>query len=178
MNSELLNLLRKRRSVRRFLAKPVEPAKIEALVEAAVRAPTSRGRNPWEFLVIETPEILEKLGRAKQHGAELIAGAPLAIVVTADLSLSDVWIEDCAIAAIILQLAAVDLGLGSCWVQLRLRRHSDYLSSEEYVRSLLNLPPDRAVVCVIAIGYPDANVPGHAREDLPFSRVHYGRYGS
>lgn len=176
MDSEFLDLLRRRRSVRKFHDKKIEPEKIDALVEAVLRAPTSRGRNPWEFLVIDSPDILDKLGSAKQHGASLISGAPLAVVVTADTTVSDVWIEDCAIAAIILQLAALDFGLGSCWVQLRLRQYNDYLSSEEYLRSLLNLPPDRAVVCVVAIGYPAEEPPGHSRESLPFAKVHYGRY--
>lgn len=178
MNARFIDLLRKRRSIRRFQAKAVEPDKIKTLVEVAVRAPTSRGRNPWEFLVIDTPELLQKLAQAKQHGASLIAGAPLAIVVTADVSLSDVWIEDCAIAAILLQMAAVDLGLGSCWVQFRLRQYNNYLSSEEYIRSLLNLPSNRAVVCAVAIGYPAEEPAGHALDELPFSRVHHGRYGA
>lgn len=175
MTTQILDILRKRRSVRRFQAKPVEAEKIKALVEAAVRAPTSRGLNPWEFIVIEEPELLDKLGRAKQHGSELIAGAPLAIVVTADPSRSDVWIEDCAIAATILHLVAKDLGLGSCWVQIRLRQYNDYLSSEEYVRSLLSLPVNRAVVCVLAVGYPAEEKPGHTDDSLPYDRVFYGR---
>lgn len=176
--SRVLNILRRRRSVRRFHPKPVEPELIDCLIEAALRSPSSRGRNPWEFIVVEDPQILGNLARAKQHGAELIANAPLAIVVAADPSRCDVWIEDCAVAALILHLCAADLGLGSCWVQFRLRKHSEYLESEEFLRSLLHLPKGYAVLCAVAIGYAAESLPGHPYDSLPSDRVHRDRFDS
>jgi len=172
----MLDLLQKRRSIRRFAPQPVDPAQLEALVEALLRAPSSRGRNPWEFVVVTDPALLKALSQAKQHGAEFLAGAPLAVVIAADPDRCDVWVEDCAIAAIILQLTAVSLGLGSCWVQIRLRPHGDGRSAEAYVREVVGLPEHLVVDAIIGIGHPGEVKPGHSRSGLPFAKVHRDRF--
>ena len=177
MNSPLLKLLRHRRSTRHFTPQPVEPDKVKTLVEAAVRAPTSRGRNPWEFIVVTDPGLLEKLGSAKEHGSTLLAGAPLAIVIGADPARSDVWTEDCSIAATLIQLTAEELGLGSCWVQIRLRQHATGCSASDYVRMLLGLPAGHEVECIIGVGYPAHTRSGHPEESLPYHQVHRDRFG-
>jgi nitroreductase len=174
----MLEILQKRRSVRRFESRPLDPARIETLIEAVLRAPSSRGRNPWEFVVVTDPATLLALSRAKQHGSEFLAGAPLAVVVAADPERCDVWVEDCAIAAIILQLTAVSLGLGSCWAQIRLRPHGDGRSAEAYVREVVGLPDRLAVDAIIGIGYPAENQRGHSRGSLPFAKVHRDRFRS
>lgn len=177
MESAFLELLRKRRSIRQFLPRAVESSKIDALIEAAVRSPTSRGRNPWEFIVVNDQKLLNKLGNAKQHGSAFLSDAPLAIVVTADKDKSDVWTEDCSIAAIIMQLAAEELGLGSCWVQIRLRPHDAGSTAESFVKDLLGLPDTHVVECIVGIGYPAEQKPGHLAENLPFAHVHRNTFG-
>ncbi len=174
----MLELLRQRRSIRKFLEQPVEPEKVAILLEAALRAPSSRGRTPWEFVVVTDPGQRCALSRAKAHGAEFLAGAPLAIVVAADPQRCDVWVEDCAIAAIILQLTAVSLGLGSCWAQIRLRSHGDGRSAESCVREIVGLPERMSVDCIIGIGYAAEHPGGHLRESLPFARLHLEQFGS
>jgi nitroreductase len=176
MNISILNLLRKRRSIRQFTSQKVEADKVDALVEAALRTPTSRGRNPWEFVVVTEPELLTQLGNAKEHGSAFLSGAPLAIVVAADATKSDVWTEDCSIAAMVIQLTAEELGLGSCWAQMRLRPHNKELSAEEFLKDLLNLPATHTVECIIGIGYPAEEKVGHAIEELPFDQVHRDKY--
>ena len=176
--SSLLDILRQRRSIRTFQQRSVEPEKIELLKEAALRAPTSRGRNPWSFIVVTDPAVLGELGRAKEHGAEFLSGAPLAIVVAADPQRCDVWIEDCSIAAFSLQLTAVSLGLGSCWAQIRLRQKGPDVSSEGFVKNLLGLPEGHAVCCVIGIGYSAENKTGHPAKSLPWERLHLEKYGN
>lgn len=173
----MLELLRKRRSIRCFQPRAVETEKVDQLIEALLRAPSSRGRNPWEFIVVTEPEQLRALGGAKQHGAEFLAGAPLAIVVAADPERCDVWIEDCAIAAILVQLTAAALGLGSCWAQIRLRQRADGRSAEAAVRDVVGLPDRLQVACIIGIGYPAESKRGHPRSSLPFDKIHYGTYG-
>ena len=79
-----LSLVQKRRSIRRYEDKPVEPEKIDRLIEVALRAPSSRGFNPWEFVVVTDPILLEKLSKAKPHGASFLKDASLGIVVCAD----------------------------------------------------------------------------------------------
>ncbi len=173
METNLLKLLRKRRSIRKFTDQPVESDVIDALIEAAVRTPSSRGRNPWDFIVVTDQDLLRNLGNGKEHGSSFLAGAPLAIVVSADTTKSDTCVEDCSIAAMVIQLTAEELGLGSCWAQIRLRPHNAECSADEYLKDLLGLPATHAVECIIGIGYPAEEKSGHAYEDLPFGQVHF-----
>jgi nitroreductase len=172
-----IDLLRTRRSIRRFQDRPVEQEKIDLLIEAMLRAPSSRSLNPWEFVVVTEKEILVRLSQAKPHGASFLKNAPLAIVVCADPTKCDVWVEDCSIAAILLHLAATDLGLGSCWVQIRLREHDALQTAQEYVSELLGLPEGMAVEAIIAMGYPAEQQPGHPRSSLLDNKVSFERYG-
>lgn len=173
-----LDLITKRRSVRRYLEKAVEPKKVEALVEAALRSPSSMGNNPWEFIVVTDPIVLEKLSRAKPHGATFLKRAPLGMVVCADPSKSTVWIEDASIAAIYIHLAALSLGLGSCWIQIRERMHHETMSAEAYIAELLQIPGDRKVEAMIAIGYPAEEPPPHPKASLLLEKVYYESYGA
>ncbi len=173
----LLDLLRTRRSVRQFQDKPVEKEKIDIVVESMLRSPSSRGINPWEFVVVREPQMLKDLSVTKPHGASFIKNAPLAIVVCGDSSKSDVWVEDCSIASLIIHLTATDLGLGSCWVQVRQREHDGKTTSDEYVKKLLGLGENIAVEAIIAIGYAKEEKPGHAASSLLYDKVSYEKYG-
>ena len=133
----MIDLLRNRRSIRRFTGQPVEQDKIDLLLEAALRSPSSKGNTPWQFMVVQDRQRLNQLAVAKTHGAAFLKNAPLAIVICADPSQSDVWVEDASIATTLIHLEATDLGLGSCWVQIRLRQREDQSSSQEYLADLL-----------------------------------------
>jgi len=172
-----VDLVRRRRSIRKYLERPVEPEKVDLLVEAALRSPSSRGLNPWEFVVVTDRGLLGQLSRAKTHGSSFLKGAPLGIVVCADPQKSDVWVEDAAIATTLLHLAAASLGLGSCWIQIRGRRHDDLCTSSQYVADLLGLPEGREVEAIVAVGYPAEEKAPHPREELESGRVFYDRYG-
>ena len=172
----LLELLQNRRSSRQFKPEPITPEQLEQLSEALLRAPSSRGLNPWHFVVVDDPQLLARLAHAKAHGANFLAGAPLAIVICAEPTPSDVWVEDCAIAAIILQLTAESLGLGSCWAQMRLRFDASGRSAEANVREILELPEGWCVDCIIAIGQPQRRLPGHPRASLPWVKIHRNHY--
>jgi nitroreductase len=173
----VMSLIQKRRSIRKFKANPVEPEKLDMLVEAALRAPSSRGLQPWEFVVVTDKDLLERLSRAKSYGSAFLGNAPLGIVVYADPTTADTWIEDTSIAATYIQLVAESLGLGSCWIQIRDRRHDDKVSAEDYVAEILHLPKGRKVEAIVAVGYPDEEKRPHSRENLPFEKVHLGIYG-
>ncbi len=154
----MLEILRDRRSIRRYKDRQIEEEKIEQLKEAALRAPSSRGINPWRFVFVTDKPMLEKLSSAKESGSSFLKDAALGVVVAAKQGESDVWVEDCSIASIILQLAGCSLGLGSCWIQIRLRMHADSVTSEEYVRSVLGLPENIRVESMIAFGCPDEDL--------------------
>jgi nitroreductase len=173
-----LSLIQKRRTIRKYLEKSVEAEKIDQLIEAVLRSPSSRGFNPWEFIVVTDKGLLEKLSKAKPHGASFLKNAPLGIVVCADPERCDVWVEDASIASIFIHLAAESIGLGSCWIQIRKRMHDQTTTAQAYIHSLLNIPKNLAVESIVAIGYPAEKKPPHRKEDLQYKKVHYGLYGN
>lgn len=173
-----IDLLRSRRSIRQFEKRPVEQSKVNLLVEAALRSPSSRGFDPWEFIVVDNPEIIDSLSTAKPHGASFLANAPLAIVVCADPDKSDVWVEDVSIAAIILHLAATDIGLGSCWIQLRKRERDATQTASEYAAEVLGLPTGMKVSSIMAIGYPAQHPTPHPDDSLHRDKVSVNQYGA
>lgn len=174
-NPNFLQLLSTRRSVRRYRDAPVDPDIIALLEEAILRCPSSHNRKSWEFVVVDEVERLEALSRAKPQGSRFLAQARLAFVVCGDPQRSDVWIEDCAIAAHTVHLAAHALGLGSCWIQIRRRPHDAQVTAEDYVRRILDLPDSLRVLCMVAIGWPEKEPAGHPTETLPFDRLHRNR---
>ena len=172
-----MDLITKRRSIRRFTADKVEAEKVELLKEAALRAPSSRGINPWEFIFITDRNLLAKLSAAKPHGSTFLKDAPLGVVVCADPQKSDVWVEDASIATIFIELAATSLGLGTCWIQIRKRMHDETQTAEAYIANLLNIPSHLKVESMIAIGYPAESKPPHSKEELQNEKIYQNKYG-
>jgi nitroreductase len=171
------DLLRRRRSIRTFRDRPVEEEKVHALVDAALYSPSAKDLKPWHFIVVREEQMLHSLARCKEHGAGFLAGAPLALVVAADTRRASAWVEDASIASVIIQLAAEELGLGSCWIQIRERITADGGWASDYIRQLLAIPEGIEVEAVIAVGYPGEELPPHGEEELMRSQVHYGRFG-
>ncbi|MFC1798784.1 nitroreductase family protein [Thermodesulfobacteriota bacterium] len=172
-----IDIAKKRRSVKKYTAQPVEQEKIDTIIETALRVPSGKAARPWEFVVVNDRDLLAKLSVAKPVGAEFVKEAPAAIVVCADPSKSPLWVEDCAIAAVTMQYAAVSTGLGSRWAQIRGNKYNDDQSSRDYIAGLLGLPDNLEVACIIAIGYPGEEIIPYKREDLDFGKASYNQYG-
>jgi nitroreductase len=167
----MLDSIRTRRSVRHFDGRPVEPETIVLLEEAVLRAPTSRNLRPWRFVFVTDPDLRRGLSTAKASNAEFLAAAPLAVVVCGDDEASDCWIEDCSIAAAFLQLTVTELGLGSCWAQMRGRTHADGRPAEAHVLEVLGLPAELRVLCVVGVGHPARATTPLAADALPWGKV-------
>lgn len=172
-----LLLAQSRRSIRKYQNKPVESEKIDQLVEAVLRAPTSMGKNSWEFVVVTERSLLEKLSSAKPNGAAFLKNAALGVVVCGNPQITDVWIEDATIASIYIHLAAASLELGSCWIQIRERKHDDTQTAEAYIARILDLPAHLRVETIVAIGYPAESKPAHPKASLTYDKVSLNRYG-
>ncbi len=174
----MLDLLKKRRSIRKYKDREVEEEKVDSIVKAALLSPSSRGICPWEFIVVRDKALLKELSKCKEHSSNFLKDAPLGIVVLADSEKSDVWIEDASIASIIIQIEAEALGLGSCWIQIRNRMHDKDKTAEEYIRELLSIPNNMCVESIISLGYPDEDKAPHSLDDLHYDKVHSDRYGN
>lgn len=169
---ELLDLMLKRRSTRKFNNQPVTKEELDKILTSALLAPTSMNRKPCNFMVVENPETLEQLSRAKDHGADLIKGANKAIVVIANTLVADTWIEDSSIALTYMHLMATELGLGSCWVQIHLRSR-DNVDSESIVRDILKIDDYFRVVGILALGHSDDIPEAHTLNDMDKSKIHF-----
>lgn len=174
--TDLHELLVNRRSIRRYTSQPIAPEDVKLILEAALLAPTSKSSRPWQFVVVEDREMLQRLSECKEHGAGPIARAPLAVVVAVDPSLTDPWIEDASIAATLMQLQAADLGLGSCWIQVRDRYRADGVSANEYVQELLGIPETLPVVCIVTFGHKDEERKAVDSSKLLWEKVHIGSW--
>ena len=161
-----------RRSHRRFSPEPVDQKDLDLIIRSALMAPTSKCRRDWKFVVVTERETIADLSRAKDHGSELLSGAPVAIVVIGKPQENDCWIEDCSIAAVTMQYQAEDLGLGSCWVQMRGRGVGEK-SATSTISGLLSLEEDEEVLCVLAVGRKIADRPPHDEEKLKSDAVRY-----
>ena len=130
-----------------------------------------------QFVVIDDKEMLKELSHCKEQASSFIADAALAIVVMADPLASDVWIEDAAIASIMIQLQAEDLGLGSCWVQVRERFTATGMPSDEFVHGILDIPLQLQVLSVIAVGHKGMERKPFNEEHLQWEKIHINKFG-
>lgn len=175
MNS-FQELITKRRSIRKFTDEKLKPEQVESILKAALKSPSSKSKTPWQFVVVEDREQLQKLSRCKEHGSKPLEGCSIAIIVLADPLSSDVWIEDASIASILIQLEAEDLGLGSCWIQIRERFAPDGTPADNYIREIFDIPLQLQVLSVIAIGHKAQERSPFDEEKLQWERVHIGKY--
>ena len=173
-----MELLKQRRSTRVFTDELIDKETVCNLMRAVLMSPSGHRINPWEFVLVEDKAVLKALSQSKEHGSGLIEGAAMAVVVLADTTKTDVWIEDCSIASIILQLAAEEYGLGSCWVQMRLRKDADGVPAEDNVRALLGVPAHYAVLSIVALGHKAREAKPFDEEKMQWDKVHIGGFGN
>ena len=174
--NEFHELLINRRSVRKYTDTPLEPEQVQSILEAALLSPSGKSRQPWQFVVVEDKATLERLSKAKEHGAGLLKNASLAIVILGDPYLADTWVEDCSIAATLIQLECESQGLGSCWVQMHKRMNETGYLAEDTVREMLNIPLIYNVLCAIAIGQKAEEKKPADLEKLKWEKVHIGAF--
>ena len=166
------DLLFHRRSIRKYTSDEISPDDVKTILQAGLASPSSKGKMPWQFVVVEDRQTLEALSQCKEFGARPIAGCAFAIVVAADPYESDVWIEDGAIAAFAMQMQAQDLGLGSCWIQVRERMDKQGIPAEETVRKLLEMPEEMRVLCILSIGHKNEERKPLEEEKCRWEKVH------
>lgn len=176
--TSFLNLVQSRRSCRAFSEQKVSHNMVSTILKAALWSPTSKNNRPWEFIVVEERETLHELSKCKPHGASFLSEAPLGIVVLGDPQKSDVWVEDCSIATILMQLTAEDIGLGSTWIQVNQRMHNQEITAFEYIRKVLNIPDHLQVLALLAIGYKARERQPYSEEELLSERVHSEQFGT
>ena len=169
---ELKQILEKRRSTRKFSERTIEREKLQNIVDKALQAPSSRNSRSTRLWVVEQPELLQHIADMRDYGSAFVKNAPAAILVMGDKNATDLWVDNCAITATILQLAIVDEGLASCWVHVNerpvLRAEPDGKKAEEFLREKMGIPENYGILCAIALGYSDfqpAPLPAYEGEE-------------
>ncbi len=176
MEKKFHEMLYTRHSIRKYTDEPLSGDHVKELLEAALLAPSSKSTRPWEFVVVENKATLEKLAECKPFGAAPLTKCVLAIVICADPGKSDVWVEDCSVAATFIQLKAETLGLGSCWVQIRNRFDKDNNDAADIIRELLDIPGEQQVECIITLGHKDEVRKPVDPEKLMWEKVHINKF--
>lgn len=155
---DIFEAIKNRRSIRRFLNKPVADELILQVIDAGTWAPSAHNKQPWAFVVVKQKETLTEIAERSKY-AKFLPQAAAAIVVCANFSykrnlLEEKGVEyfsvqDTAAAVQNMLLAAHGLGLGTCWI-------GDV--NEPQLRDMLNIPVDFAPVCIMALGWPEADI--------------------
>ncbi|MDI6839849.1 MAG: nitroreductase family protein [bacterium] len=181
----LMDIIKKRRSVRSYLDKPVEDDKIEQIIEAARLAPSACNSQCWRFVVVKDKDIKDQITKNALGGIVVSNAwaktAPIIIVACADLSFIthrvgagikgiEYHLLDMGIAVEHLVLMATELGLGTCWIGW---------FNERAVRNILKIPRGTKVVALITLGYPEEELKEHEKERLGIEKILYwDKYGN
>ena len=156
---DFLEVIEKRRSVRRYSDKPVERELLDAIVRVAQTAPSSRNSKSSAFMIVEDKDTLVALSQMRDSGCALLSGATSAIVVMGDETKTDLWVDNCAIPATFVQLAVTAMDLVSCWIHINgrpcLKAEPEGAQASDYVSELLGIKDGLKPYCVVAIGYPE-----------------------
>ena len=154
-------------SIRRYEERPVEEEKLEALLRAAMAAPSAGNQQPWEFYVIRDRQMLEKLSKVSPY-AGCTAKAPVAIVSAYREKL---WAPsyaqiDMSIAMENLWLSCGEQGLGGVWLGI-----APMQDRMDKVAEILDLPDNVTAFSIFVLGYPAEH---HNQEDrFDASRIHF-----
>jgi nitroreductase len=168
----ILETIFKRRSIRKYSDQPVEPEKLDLLLQAAMAAPSAMNCKPWEFVVVTDPEKLVQFRKRLIFGNR---NAPAAIVVCGNPSLSTnpvarlFWVQDCSLAGENILIAAAGLGLGTVWVGVH-----PVWEFVGVVRKIVELPKHITPLGLLYVGYPAEEKPARTQYDA--GRVHWQKY--
>lgn len=172
--TDFKDLVQTRRSHRKFTDEEVAPGDVQLIMRAALMSPTSKGVRAWQFVLVDSRDDLEKLADAKDFGAQFLKDAPLAVAVFGDPVQNDCWVEDGSIAAISMQYQAEELGLGTCWIQMRGRGTGDGTPADEVIRGVLGIPDNLCCLCIIAVGHAADERRPQNEDNLKWENVHLG----
>ena len=170
---EVREAIRRKRAVRQFTSQPLLPEVVDGILHAGRRAQSSKNTQPWHFIAIQDRATIDELATMGDFTGPLKTAALVVALVTPDPSKSGWVMFDVGQAAAYMQLAAVEMGVGSCLVTLH---------RPDGAGALLGFPDDLRCNVVLAFGYPQdpaAFDPPRPREGrrAPSEVIHYDRFG-
>ena len=175
MEKTMVELLQERRSIRRYTGEAVPEESLKQILQAGLLSPSGHNAKPWEFVVVKDRETLDKLSQCREGSAEMLKGAYCAVVVLGDEEKTDVWTEDCSAAMMNMHLTASSLGVGSCWIQGRLRTVNGK-STEAVVKEILGFPDHYRLEAILSLGMPAVHPEARKLEALPMEQIHWEKF--
>ncbi len=172
--NQTLELLKKRKSIRKYTEEKIADKEMEYILKAAMAAPSATNARDWSFIVTRDRDIINKMAEANGRDSNPLKGAQMAVLVCGDLSRScsatDYWIIDCSIAASFMNVAAESLGISSVWLGTW-----PELNKVEAQRKLFNLPVNIIPHSIISFGHADED-PNRPRIEWEADRVHIDKW--
>ncbi|MCI5643181.1 MAG: nitroreductase family protein [Peptoniphilus sp.] len=151
----LLELVEKRRSIRKFTDEEVSEEDLREILNIALHAPTAKHRNSVRYIIIRDKKRLEELSHYKKNAAAFLSGANVAIAVLTDSEIApNTNHQDASIAATFILLAAADLDLGATWANVADAKHESGITAQKFLHEFFGLEDKFDVECVIGIGHP------------------------
>jgi len=141
-----------RRSVRKYTNRKISEKIIFKLLHAGVSAPSAGNEQPWQFVIVDKKEILDKITKFHPY-ADMLKEAQIAILVCGDLNLETnkgYWMIDCSAATENILIAASALGLGTCWLGIFPREERMIA-----IKKILKIPENIIPFALISLGYSD-----------------------
>lgn len=179
MNNEpkVLDAIRTRRSIRIYHPDKALPAEaVQVIMEAGLRAPSSKNRHTTQFVLVEDKETLLALSYMRERGCAFLKDVPFAVVVLGSPMECEYWIADASLSAGYMQLQAWELGIGSCWSDVYGQFTGNGQDAAEYVRNVLDIPYQMEVLCILGFGYVNGEAPERPVESLKWEKIHIGKY--
>jgi len=175
MNTEKIDFILKRRSIRKYTTQPVNDEIIELLLKAAMSAPSAVGKDPWRFIIVKDKKLKQRIVEQLPNG-KMMSEAPVGIVVLGDINaahsnLPGYLLQDCSAAIENLLLAASSLGLGAVWLGVYPREER-----MNHIKTVFNSPENIIPVACIAVGYPAEKKEARTRYNPNF--VHFEKWES
>lgn len=173
---EVNEILRNRRSIRKYTGERLSDGQINEILGAGLLGPSSMNKRPIEYIVVSDEKMLKTLSESKAHGSAMLEGASHAVVVIGDASKADAWIEDASIAMAYMMLKAEEMGIASCWVQIRLRKTAEEGPSGDYVKEALGIPEKFEVEAILSLGIPAEKEEPRDWNETEMYKVHMEKY--
>ena len=173
---ELLQIMKNRRSIRKYTGDKIPTDQLKMILQAGLLAPSSKNLRPVEFIVVEDKNTLKKLSKSKQAGSGMLSDASCAVVVIGDTRKADAWVEDCSLAMGYMLLMAENLGIAACWVQERLRKTLLRKDSGTYVKELLEIPNDYEVEAILSLGIPKKSEDPRTWDETEQNKIHWENF--
>ncbi len=171
-----MDIMRNRRSIRKYTGEKLPDAQVELILKAGLLAPSSMNKRPVEHIVVSDEEMLKTLSESKAHGAAMLKDASHAVVVIGDAEKADAWTEDASLAMGYMMLKAEEMGIASCWVQIRLRKREDGSAAGQYVKDVLGIPERFEVEAILSLGTGAEKEAPRDWDETEMFKIHREKY--